>query len=537
MVAKLQAHVQLRDLLNRNEVFYFDERSKLEIKLSGLVPTGEKVIDQELIIPKYKHPVKIEIYRLSTKETSTLDEYSVHGMVVSGRGAAYENSFLHLSKRPEAGWFCGRLDAPEIHDLARSIDSDKEASALNPTRIVSRQRDGLVQNHPYFRALGSEVEKVLKPLFDAMAAEEGAQRKEGDKLRKRFDAVSQVLANTLQEILDEADAGDLPTSSDDDGINFSLSIIPPRRVVKIGETVSLTVRAPETFDLESIKFALDSESNAFEIVDVRKESWNQHPRLAVKHRTIRVLAKSRGTGILNAFSGDVRAECELIAVAFEPVTEVEPESLIFDPVHVKVAPTKAKNLILRCPLEYVGELIEIQSSISGLQVPSQVRFKSSKSGKSAEILIRALAGIDEGEAIVTARLDEEVTNCSVTIVESARNKNPKIKIEVVGNDNPPRRVDTLPEDGQLVIRIYGRHRSISKVLGKSTPNGFENETTPAAQASIVEIVAQQLSIYAVERDSEKNPDRYPDAPSIFYKQQEFIPRFIVALQSGLLDLM
>ena len=536
MVTKLQSHVQLRDLLNRNEVFYFDERSKLEVKLRGLVPTGEKVIDQELIIPRFKHPVKIEIYRLPVKETSTLDEYSVHGLVVSGRGAAYENSFLHLSKRPEAGWFCGRLDAPEIHDLARSIDTDKNASELNPTRIVSRQRDGLVQNHPYFRALGSEVEKVLKPLFDAMADEEGAQRKEGDKLRKRFDALSQVLANTLQEILDEADAGELPTSSDDDGSNFALAIIPPRRVIKIGETVSLTVRAPETFDVASIKFALSSESTSFEIVDTGKVSWNKHPRLPVHQRTIRVLAKSRGTGTLSAFSGDVRAECELIAVAFEPVTEVEPESLIFDPFHVKVAPTKAKNLILRGPLEYVGEVVQVQSSIGGLEVPTQVRFKSSKSGKSAEILIRALAGIDEGEAIVTAKLDEKVTNCSVTIVESARNKNPKIKIEVVGNDNPPRRVDTLPEDGQLVIRIYGRHRSISKVLGKSTPNGFEHETTPAAQASIVEIVAQQLSIYAVERDSEKNPDRYPDAPSIFFKQQEFIPRFIIALQSGLLDL-
>ena len=536
MVTKLQSHVQLRDLLNRNDVFYFDERSKLEVRLNGLLPTGEKVVDQELIIPRFKHPVKIEIYRLPVKETSTLDEYSVHGLIVSGRGAAYENSFLHLSKRPEAGWFCGRLDAPEIHDLARSIDTDKNASELNPTRIVSRQRDGLVQNHPYFRALGSEVEKVLKPLFDAMAEEEGAQRKEGDKLRKRFDALSQVLANTLQEILDEADAGELPTSSDDDGSNFSLSIIPPRRVIKIGETVSLTVRAPESFDFESIKFALTSESTSFEIVDGAKATWSKHPRLPVRQRTIRVHAKSRGTGTLSAVAGDVRAECELIAVAFEPVTEIEPDSLIFDPIHVKVAPTKAKNLILRGPLEYVGEVIEVQSSISGLQVPSQVRFKSSKSGKSAEILIRALAGIDEGEAIVTAKLDEEVTSCSVTIAESARNRNPKIKIEVVGNDNPPRRVDTLPEDGQLVIRIYGRHRSISKVLGKSTPNGFENETTPAAQASIVEIVAQQLSIYAVERDSEKNPDRYPDAPSIFFKQQEFIPRFIIALQSGLLDL-
>jgi hypothetical protein len=480
--------------------------------------------------------VKIEIYRLPAKETSTLDEYSVHGLVVSGRGAAYENSFLHLSKRPEAGWFCGRLDAPEIHDLARSIDTDKSASELNPTRIVSRQRDGLVQNHPYFRALGAEVEKVLKPLFDAMADEEGAKRKEGDKLRKRFDALSQVLANTLQEILDEADAGELPTSSDDDGSNFSLSIIPPRRVIKIGETVSLTVRAPESFDLESIKFALSSESTLFEIVDAEKVSWNKHARLPIKQRTIRVLAKSRGTGILSASSGDTRAECELIAVAFEPVTEIEPESLIFDPFHVKVAPTKAKNLILRGPLDYVGEVVQIQCSISGLEVPTQVRFKSSKSGKSAEILVRVLAGIDEGEAIVTAKLVEEVANCSITIVESARNKNPKIRMEIVGQDNPPRRVDTVPEDGQLIIRIYGKHRSISKVLGRVMESGFEHEDSPSAQASIGEIIALQLSIYAVERDSEKHPDRYPDASSIFVKQHEFIPRFIIALQSGLLDL-
>jgi hypothetical protein len=249
-----------------------------------------------------------------------------------------------------------------------------------------------------------------------------------------------------------------------------------------------------------------------------------------------VLAKSRGTGVLSAASGNVRAECELIAVAFEPVTEIEPDFLIFDPIHVKVAPTKAKNLILRGPLEYVGEVVEIQSSIRGLEVPSQVRFKSSKSGKAAEILVRAVAGIDEDEAIVTAKLDKEVANCSVTIAESARNKNPKIKIEIVGNDNPPRRVDTLLEDGQLVIRIFGRHRSIAKLLGKYTNDGFEHENSPVAQASITEIIALQLSIYAVERDSEKNPDRYPDASGVFAKQREFIPRFIIALQSGLLDL-
>jgi hypothetical protein len=161
-------------------------------------------------------------------------------------------------------------------------------------------------------------------------------------------------------------------------------------------------------------------------------------------------------------------------------------------------------------------------------------LKPSKSGKSAEVYVHAKAGNEEGECRVTAKLDDAIGECLVKIEETSRNKNPKIRIEVVGNENPPRRVDTLPEDGQLIIRIYGRHNSLVRILGRSSDDGFEFESSPEAQASIVEIVAQQLSIYAVERDAEKNPDRYIDAPSIFFRQQDFIPRFVVALQTGLL---
>jgi hypothetical protein len=73
-----------------------------------------------------------------------------------------------------------------------------------------------------------------------------------------------------------------------------------------------------------------------------------------------------------------------------------------------------------------------------------------------------------------------------------------------------------------------------RILGRSTEAGFEFESSPEAQASIVEIVAQQLSNYAVERDAEKNPDRYLDPTSVFFRQQEYIPRFVIALQTGLL---
>ena len=535
LVNKLQTHVQLRDLLHRNEVLFFDERSNTDLKLVGIQPQGEKIFDKSLDIAKYKQPVRIEIYRLPEKQQSNLDEYSLHGLIVSGRGAAYENSFLHLSKRPEVGWFCGRIDAPEIHDLARSLDTDKSLTDLNPTRIVSRQRDGLVKNHPYFRALASELEKILKPLLDAVAEEEGAQRREGEKLRKRFDALSQILGNALQELLDEADAGDLPASFDDEGTLFSLSFIPPKRLVRVGDSATITLRAPDLMDLQSIETHLEQDSNVFEILGKTQMLWNKHERLPIWQKTFKVSATSRGSAYLVASNQEARTICELISVNFEPFVEVEPESIVFEPEQVKVAPTKSRNIILRGPLNCVGEIVHVTCNSEKMSIQNTAIFKASRSGRSAECTVRLTARNEEGSALIDAKLGKQTCTCKITISESAKNKNPKIKIEIKGNDNPPRRVETVPEEGQLTVRIFARHRSLTQIFGKATETGFELENSPQASATIVEIVAQQLAIYVVERDAELHPDRYQDASRVLFKQQENLTRFVILLQSGLIE--
>ena len=201
MVEKLEANVQLRDLINRNQVTYYDERTKTKKRLEGLTPNGELVLDQTISVPNYKLPIRLSIYRLPTKELGSISGYSPHGIVVSGRGATYENTFLHLSNRPEVGWFCGRLEAPEIHDLSRSFDEEDGRNEHNPTRVISRSREGLVREHPYWRALCAAVEPHLKSLIESVAEEEGAQRREGEKLRNRFNALSHTLANKLQEFI------------------------------------------------------------------------------------------------------------------------------------------------------------------------------------------------------------------------------------------------------------------------------------------------------------------------------------------------
>jgi hypothetical protein len=72
-------------------------------------------------------------------------------------------------------------------------------------------------------------------------------------------------------------------------------------------------------------------------------------------------------------------------------------------------------------------------------------------------------------------------------------------------------------------------------LGTYSEAGFKNENSPQAQATIAEIVSQQLAEYVVERESETYPERFGDAASYFFRQQQLIPLFIVVAQVGLIS--
>ena len=540
LIEKLETHVQLRDLLNRNVVKISDSRSKVEKQLTGLVPSGELILDIEFPVPGYEMNAKLEVYKFSEKQNGSVSVYSKQGLIISGRGAAYENGFLNLDGRPESGWFCGRLDAPEIHDLARAIDKNEDPDPKNPTRVVSRQRDGLVRSHPFYRALSGAVNAHLKPLFDEAANDEGANKKEGAALRKRLDALEQALGKALQELLDETDLGDIPSENNPDDESQDLQFIPPRKIVAIGETPSLTIRAPLDLDVSQISFTVTQSKKVVSLKnqDASKLLWNDHPRLPVKQASIQIFGEDVGIATINAIVGEVSAHCEVVGAKVLPPIEVIPDQISFETKKATIAPTKKRRLLITAPIEYVGDLVEISSSDGLLAVNPKVKLSPSASGMVAQAVVISSSTGDLGTSIITATLDGKSDSCEVQVVEPGQSKYPKVHTEVVGNENPPRRVDMLLEDdGRLFVKIYGRHPSLQRVFGKHLggDKGFVNDQSLEAHATIGEIVAQQLSIYAVEREAAKHPERFTDPSSAFARQQEFIPRFIQLLQIILLE--
>jgi len=533
LIDSLERHVQLRDLLNRNEVTVRDYRENAPRKLSGMKAAGKLKFDGDLEVKGYKLPIHLQIFEMETKQQGSVDVFSRQGLVVSGKGAAYANTFFGLNNRPEAGWFCGHVEAPEIRDIAAQASSN--AAANNQLQLVDRQREGLVKNHPYYWALATAVESVLRPIFDDMAEREGGQRKASDQLRKKLSTVSTALAQTLNEILKEDESDALTNQIDDGNDEFGFTFIPPRRNVVIGETISLTLRAPKEFDTAGIALKIQQLGAPFSLVTnaANPLTWSDHPRLPLKQTTVKVMAMIGGSADLLASSPTHETICYLVAVeALPPVDELV-EELAFDRTNVSISPTRARRLLLMAPADWAGEKIKITTTGIEVLTPNEVILKSTKTGLSSQAIVRVQASAKEGSAKVTATLDAKVAECAVHVKESGNGSNPIVEIDVSGQDNPQSRVESLPENGKLVIRLYAKHPSLTRVFGKYKEEkaGFEHDDSDVALAAMSEIVAQQLANYATERHAENRPDLYLDPSSVFFKQRELIARFLVIVQA------
>jgi hypothetical protein len=520
--------------LNRNSVRLTDDRNNSSVILKGLTPSGELVVDKEITVPKYSKKISLKVFKFKEKEQGQVNEYSAHGLVVSGRGAAYENSFLHYTSRPEAGWFCGTIDAPEIHDLAKTYDDIDGKTDLNPTRLVSRQRSGLIARHPYYRALCAAIEPELRPLFDEMAQVEGASRKEGAELRNRFDSIAETMAKTLQNLMDNDELGEIPTDSENDELGVELSIIPPARLVRLGESVTFTIRSQSDFLFESLSVSIDGDRNLVEVGSLDVNKWRKHSRLNAVDNNVTLKALKEGTLTLVVANSSTRATSKITIVNYEIPEIMVPIQLEFEREKYSVSPEKVKKLILRAPLDRSGEECGIESSEKLVEHKDRVRLRPHSSGLFSEAHLYVKAGKELGIAKLIAKLVDASTSADLEVREQGQRKIPSLKLELDGRDNPPRRVDTLREQGKLVIRIYGQHRSLKEVLGTYSENGFKSENSPQARASIAEIVSQQLAQYVVERESETYPERFGDAAKFFFRQQQLIASFIVAAQVGLI---
>ena len=355
---ELGATAQLRDVCGRR-VITIEELRRKKAKVGGVtgwVERGDALVDTELTVNGYDGSAHLILRRLPERSTTRLSETSEHGILITTSNAIYENTLFAASGRPESGWLAGRLVVPELEDLIRSFD-EGEITEKNPSRLLERDRDGLQKEHPYYRALQIAVMAVLDPILNDLASEEGGSRKQGDRLSRAFQTAREAVRSELGEIIKEIDedpaiVGPGPIAE------APLQVIPARIVLAPGETGTLTVRITgEEKPAEAVDVILRDDRVTAGV----PSAWAEHPRLAAWSCTVAVTGGGKeGECIVEARVGRNRAEATVIVVDRpDKPLPAPPSGLEFEHPKARVAPLRARNLLLRAPLDFALSEVEI----------------------------------------------------------------------------------------------------------------------------------------------------------------------------------
>ncbi|MFC2064167.1 ATP-binding protein, partial [Chloroflexota bacterium] len=378
----LVTHFQLRDILSdptrRVELLNLNSNSRKALKYEH--PDLPIVFDQEIEIPDYPEAkAHLTIYRNDQcYEIGAHESGRPSGILIKGTRAIYENTLFSFENQEYSGWFSGFIRCEYIDSLARKFDDSLEneiiQDPLNPIQIISRRRDGLVSEHPFYINLRKAVEIPLGDLIklEAENAEKESKTEESESLRRDLSKLASEVGKLINEELKDIEADLLPYGSAD---TADIAIIPEQVYAYIGENRTLTVIVKNNLanegDEVSIKFLPEG------VVELNSEViLSQHPRrIDLLAGQIRVKPILEGeitiiTASIGRYDADAMLEVKPPRTLIEE--EVEPPDLfIFEKPNYRIGWQREKTIKLVAPASIVadqGENVKISSYSPGLIV-------------------------------------------------------------------------------------------------------------------------------------------------------------------------
>lgn len=536
LMERLSDHAQLRNLLRRREVLLTDLRdSQQAIVLEPRDNRGEVIIDCSLSVGSYGD-VSLSVRRLPARVTQPLTDHSEHGILISGRNATYENTLFAFNGRPESGWLAGEVVSPQIEDLVRAFDGEG-ATATNPQRLVARDRDGLVREHPFFVELQRQCSLKLLPELERLATDGARARRPGEKLNRAFAAAQQALSMQMREMLREIDDAEPIGPRPAPGRTPAIAVIPPKLVLHPGEERTLTVRlagtSPPAFETEIVRCSPAGLVEITQSGDVPR----RHPRLDAFNSSVRVRAGTElGEAQLRARAGQSVAYAELLVVEPADANTTEITALEFERQHYSLGPERARNLLLRAPLADLDTPVQIIADPSKVSFPDQLTMQPSSDGRRAEAIVRIEAHKSLGKASITAIAEDgREAACTVDIVERAPAQGLDLSVELRPQSHPVRRATAEYLEGRVSVIVYGGHVTLKRLLGPydDKEGRYRGEDDAASRAVLAEIIGLELANLLVEREVLRRPEFDWDAARVLNRQRERAGRLVAIAQGAL----
>jgi hypothetical protein len=541
----LGAHVLLRDIMQDDDrdlfllhannpkakperLRYEPPRTTTRVDKKNVELPGYKGAYADLVIAESDEPFPDEGRRSSTRQA---------GILIKGRRGIYEATLFDFEGNPYALAFTGSITCADIDRIADEYDerAEKHLKQIldNPQPIISRQRDGLAEDHPLYRAIRRLVEAELGPLVieREKKVKERTRQIESAKTTRLLSQLAKEAAKFMQETAEDEEI-DLPPGKIGQEPAPPLAIVPGAIELALGNDRTITVMAAKAgmdpdAELEvELTFAppgvVSSASDRVRIGPSRR-------RDDVLTGTTRLSAgASVGATMLNARIGLRTADCAIDVIEpTAPPEPIPPAALEFERPRYRLVLNKPKTVLIRAPLGAYAEgaVIQVNSTTSGIVVLDgaklSLRSKPEALAMGGTIRVEGRAESATGR-LIAADAGRRMTTTEVEVVrreESGTGFNYRLVDDHRGEQRAQWSTD------YSLLEIMGEHPAVNPYVG-AKEKGYPGQDTP----QFTFLVAELMGDAVVRRILlEKYGEDELDAGAFYFYHYKLAARFLARL--------
>lgn len=539
---RLERHVLLRDivqagdrevdLLHANKpgakaerLHYPEPKVTERVNKKGAELPGYKGATADIVIAEADEPFPDEGPHSATRQS---------GLLIKGRRGIYESTLFAFEGNQYALAFNGYIRCEDVDRIASEYDERAEKriphTVDNPRPIISRQRDGLADDHPLYQAIRRLAEAELAPLIQEREKKIKAKSRQVENARttKLLSQLAKEAAKFMQEAAEEEEL-DLGGVIGKDKV-APLAIIPGAVEMPLSTERTITVMASKVgldgaTDLEvELTFAPPG------VVTCQPEKVKLGPsrrRDDVLTGTTKLTAgPTIGGTMLNAQLGARSDDCAIDVV--EPTAKpvpIPPASLEFERPAYRLVLNKPKKIKIRAPLGAYpdGTSVRVSSGVKGIVVldGGKVELRQHDDALAMEGTIHVEGRIEResGDVTVTDPSHRSAT-ASATVVrreESGADFEPKLVPEFQGDQRAQWSTDYSE------LRIMGEHPAVRPYVGE------KEKDYPGQDTREFKMLTAELMSDAVVRRilQEKYREDELDAGSFYVMHNKLMARLLV----------
>ncbi|MFC1955323.1 hypothetical protein ACFLWZ_02130 [Chloroflexota bacterium] len=515
----LSRYYSLRDIMaNPNrEVTLSDVNSGKLDRLTYKYPEGNIVHNEIIELPGYRDAKAHLLVRQHDTSFQNTTMPLREGILVKSSAAIHDCTYFQLESEPYSWRFSGELLCDYMDELIREYDDAEVSgdhpthSSSNPVLLLSPDRDGLVEEHPFTAIIKQKCRQILHSYIDNLkGAEVEPKRPVTDEyLNKKLDRLSKEISRPFEKKLKELDE-DILSGTESVGIlgnlPIGLHIIPPGEepiVINAPKVFTVKVVGPEPLD-DSIPVTIESSNTKINVrtTPVFLRRFSEDRRIGTTTFVLESETPSEESLIEIRYDG--YDNLLLITTIEPPPPRLLPDGLSFDKPKYQLQINKEKSIYLwlkNSSDKELDYLCSISSNNSDVVVKGggKCYLRKTESSNIYQGKCRVIGRRSKVKATITVSLDAyEKAQTAITIEEKEPSSH--IKLEFIPDEDDFGSVRyKWDEDKPYILKIAAKHPSIRQYLGTPIGDEYPGRDSPLYYSVLAEVVAEALAFYLLER--------------------------------------